>query len=303
MEVLRVPPYPIVTTWTLPEADYEYVIYVEDLVDHSVETSTGTSDENGVLEYELPQEKVQFDRSFLIRFYDTEQVHILYESNLDIIRPYTDPNLLGTTASEIEEYKMLEMVARSIMDTYSGGFYNHKSILQVQGNGLDYMPVWRDANRVLKVYENNVLVYDIDNPENNVNNYRVTLDNSAIQRFVPDGEEYNLIDVIRPRYPIANSDVWGTTYGITYFPRGYDYIFVLDEGYRAIPPDVEYATKLLIDDLKCGRLDYAKKYIESYSTDQFKMQFNEKVFNGTGNMIVDKILEKYIKSITKVGVL
>ena len=65
-----------------------------------------------------------------------------FESNLDIVRPYVNPGSLGTTASEIAEYKKYELIARSIIDTYTGtGFYNHKSIMQVQGNGLDHMPI------------------------------------------------------------------------------------------------------------------------------------------------------------------
>jgi len=54
MEVMRVPPYPITTTWTLPIPNYTYVQYVEDLVDHSVEETEVTSDENGVVEYTIP---------------------------------------------------------------------------------------------------------------------------------------------------------------------------------------------------------------------------------------------------------
>jgi len=47
MEVMRVPPYPLVTTWTLPDANYDYIVYVEDLVDHSIEETTITSDAPG----------------------------------------------------------------------------------------------------------------------------------------------------------------------------------------------------------------------------------------------------------------
>ena len=61
--------------------------------------------------------------------------------------------------------------------------------------------------------------------------------------------------------------------------------------------------KLLIDDLKCGKLDYYKRYVTSYNTDQFKIQFDKMMFDGTGNMIVDKILEKYKKNITKIGLI
>jgi hypothetical protein len=87
------------------------------------------------------------------------------------------------------------------------------------------------------------------------------------------------------------------------FTNGHDYLFVLDEGFRAIPPDVEKATAMLIHDLKCGNLDYYKKYVTSYNTDQFRIQFDKKMLEGTGNLVVDKILDKYMKSITKVGVL
>lgn len=304
MEILRVPPYPLTTTWNLPDANYEYIVYLEDLIDHTTEETTIESDSNGVVVYELPLSKVQYDRNFLIRFYDAEHEHIISESNLDVIRPYTNPNDLGVTATEIKDFKKWELIARSLIDTYTGvGFYNHKSILQVVGNGLDYMPVWRDANRILKVYENNVLVYDVDavDPADNVYEFKVTLDNSAIIKIFPD--EINMIESTRPIYPGSRGELWPEGGRQVTFPNGYDYLFVLDEGYRAIPADIQYATEMLIDDLKCGKLDYYQRYVTSYNTDQFRIQFDKSVLNGTGNVIVDKILDKYMKSITKVGVL
>jgi hypothetical protein len=302
MEILRVPPYPIVTTWNLPDANYDYIVYVEDLVDHSIEETTIASDSNGVLTYTLPLTKVQFDRQFLIRFYDEDHEHIIYESNLDIIRPYANPNELGTTASEIAEYKKWELIARSIIDTYTGiGFYNHKSIFQTKGSNADYLPVWRDANRVLKVYENNVLIYDIDDPTAYAEEFRVTLDNSAIYR-VETGEA-NRITSPTIKLPASRGDIATGIFNYGTFPERYDYMFVLDEGYRAIPPDIQMATEMLIDDLKCGKLDYYQKYVTGYNTDQFRIQFDKKMLDGTGNLIVDKVLDKYMKSITKVGVL
>jgi hypothetical protein len=305
MEILRVPPYPITTTWNLPDANYDYIVYVEDLVDHSIEETTITSSNTGVVIYTLPITKVQYDRTFLIRFYDAEHEHIISESNLDIVRPYVNPADLATTgtATEIAEYKKFELIARSIIDTYTGiGFYNHKSILQTNGSGSDYLPVWRDANRVLKVYENDVLVFDIDgDPENNVYEYKVTLDNSAIYRVEVDPA--NRISGSPINLPTSRGDLaWGNLrYGA--FNANYNYLFVLDEGFRAIPADIEKATIMLIDDLKCGRLDYYQKYVTSYNTDQFRIQFDKKMLEGTGNLLVDKILDKYMKSITKVGVL
>jgi hypothetical protein len=302
MEVPRIPPYPIVTTWVLPIVSYEYIVYVEDLVDHSIEETHMFSDINGKLIYELPIEKVQYDRRFLIRFYDTEHEHVLYEENLDVIRPYVNPAKLGTTASEIAEYKMLELVARSIIDSQIvDGFYNEKHIVQTVGLGNDYFPVWEDLNRVLKVYENNQLVYDIASPNAGDYQYVVTLDNSSVQRI--ETSEYNRAESQPIQIPVSVGNLAYYGYPGVAFPAGYDYTLVLDIGYRAVPPDIEYATTLLIDDLKCGKLDYYKRYVTSYDTDQFKIQFDKMSFDGTGNMIVDKILQKYQKNITKIGII
>lgn len=302
MEVSRIPPYPIITTWTLPIANYEYIVYVEDLVDHSIEETNMFSDANSIIHYELPIEKVQFDRRFLIRFYDTEHEHILYEENLDVIRPYVNPATLGTTASEIAEYKMLELVARSIIDSQIvDGFYNEKHIVQTVGLGTDYFPVWEDLNRVLKVYENNQLVYNVEDPTVGDYQYLVTLDNSSVQRV--ESNVYNRSEAKPITLPVSPGNLAFYGYAGVAFPMGYDYTLVLDIGYKAVPPDIEYATTLLIEDLKCGKLDYYKRYVTSYSTDQFKIQFDKTILDGTGNMIVDKILQKYQKNITKIGII
>ena len=299
---MRVPPYPITTTWILPIANYTYIQYVEDLVDHSVIETEVTSDENGIVEYTLPLDKVQYDRKFYIKFYDTEHEHTLYEENLDIIRPYVNASKLGTTASEISEYRMLELVSRSIVDTIiPNGFYNYKKIVQAVGQGSDYFPLWYDTNKVLKVYENNVLVYDVETPEENIYDYIVTLDNSAIQRVIID--QYNRAEISPPNLPVGRGDLGYYGYQSVAFPSGYDYTFILDSGYKTIPSDVEYATKTLMEDIKCGKLDYYKRYVTAYNTDQFRIQFDKSVLNGTGNMLVDKILDKYANTILKPGLI
>ncbi len=299
---MRVPPYPITTTWTLPIANYNYIQYVEDLVDHSVVETEVTSDANGVVEYILPLDKVQYDRKFYIKFYDAEHEHTLYEENLDIIRPYVNANKLATTASDIAEYRMLELVSRSIIDTIiPNGFYNYKKIVQAVGQGSDYFPLWYDTNKVLKVYENNVLVYDVETPELNEFEYVITLDNSAVQRVVSG--VYNRSEKAVPNLPIGRGDLGYFGFQFAAFPAGYDYTFILDSGYKTIPSDVEYATQVLMEDIKCGKLDYYKRYVTAYNTDQFRIQFDKSVLNGTGNMLVDKILDKYANTILKPGII
>ena len=300
MELFRLPPYPITTTWDVPSPNTPYIISVEDLVDHSVETVNVTSSGISQVTYVVPRAKAQFDRKFLFIIRDVSG-EIVVDSNLDILRPYIDPTTLGTTPSEIYDYKMLELMARSIIDSIvTDGFYNNKSIIQTVGLGTDYFPVWQDVNKVLKVYENNVLVYDIDLLENEYT-YVVTLDNSAIQRVLID--QYNRAESYPLTLPLSVGNLAFYGYAGVSFPKGADYTFILDTGYKAVPPDIEYATKLLIDDLKCGKLDYYTRYVSSFDNDQYKIQFDKTIFNGTGNMLVDKILDKYKRTISKIGII
>jgi hypothetical protein len=380
MEVLRVPPYPITTTWEVPEAEHDYLIYVEDVVDHSVETTTVTSDEASQITYSLPRSKVQYDRDFVFRIYDTDIFgEIVTDSNLTVYRPYVDPNTLGTTPSEVTEYKRWEIIARSLMDTYLGndsalgeGFYNHKLIVQGVGLGTDYYPIWHNPKRVLQVYENNVLVYNGEDVEISVaaisvdgdyteidttsahyfvagdtvairegttytnyvvdsitseNSftvktsgsdigdpatvkrywevaYRPAADNSAIVRV--ETGLYNRSENKGPSLPTAVGDLgyYGyTRLGGYAFPKGYDYTFILDVGYKAVPADVEQAAMMLIDDLKCGRNEYYKRFVTQYNTDQFDIKFDAAMLGGTGNLIVDKILDGYKGNVIKPGII
>jgi hypothetical protein len=301
MEVLRVPPYPIVTIWDVSLPNTDYTIYIEDLVDHSVENISVTSTANSQIEYTLPRSRVLFDREFLFRIYTTSG-EIEVDDNLTILRPYINPNILGTTASEIAEYKQLELLARSMIDTIiQEGFYNRKHIIQTTGQGTDYFSIWKYVNRILKVYENNTLVYDADTPETNIYEYVITLDNSAIQRVILD--TYDRAEQTPPNLPVAMGDLGYYGYRSVAFPAGYDYTFVVDGGYKAIPADVEYATKLLIEDIKCGKLDYYKRYITSYNTDQFKIQFDKGLLEKTGNLVIDTILDKYSNNLIKPGLM
>ena len=302
MDILRVPTYPKVTTWDVPEASANYTIYVEDLVDHAIVSSNVVSNSSSQVTYSFAQSELLLDRKFLFQILDEDE-NIVVEDNVDIIRPYVNPNSLGSTASEVAEYKQLEMVERSIIDTIvSDGFYNSKQVVEGVGQGSDYFSIWKDFNKVLKVYENNILVYDFETPDDNEYIWNSTADNSGIKRYVAD--EYNRVEQGAIVLPPAYGDLGSVGTGrVVDFPRGYDYIFILDAGYKTVPADVEYATTLLIEDLKCGKLDYYKRYVTSYNTDQYKIEFDKRVLEGTGNMIVDKILDKYLKNIIRPGVI
>ena len=303
MEALRVPPYPLTLKFDVPTSGDIYTLRLQDLVEHFVEENSITSADLQ-LTYVVPLSKIEFDRSYEVKILNSDE-EIVFEDNLDIIRPYTDPNKLGTTASEIAEAKYNELIARSIIDSFvTDGFYNKKVIVQTVGEGLDYIPLWVNAYKVLRVYENDVLIFDVDE-ETNDRYFKLTLDNSAIQEYVPDStESLNRLEKTLPNLPVSYGDLGYYGWDTVTFPTGYDYTLVLDAGYKTVPSDIQAATEMLVNDIKCGRLDQYKRYVEEYQTDQYKVKFNaSKLFSGTGNIIVDQILSKYSKNITRLGIL
>jgi hypothetical protein len=305
MEILRVPPYDaVVVNFVVPSGYDEVDMYarVTDMADLSVEVLEFLESSTGeTIEISLPG---RYDNNYRVEIFVINDgiEDVIYEEFYELIRPYIGPNTLGTTASEIAEYTILELVARSIIDTFvPEGFYNKKVTVVGTGNGSDYFPLWEKVYRVFKVYENNELVYDRSTPDTNEYDYIITPDRTAIQRVYSG--QMNRYESTAPNLPIGRGDLGYYGYEGVAFPQGYDYTFVVDYGYITIPADIEYAEKLLIEDLKCGKLDYYKRYVTAYNTDQFRIQFDKTMFNGTGNFLVDKILEKYVKTITKPGII
>lgn len=305
MDILRVPPYDdVVVTFVVPSSGSnprDFYANITDMADLSVRTENFFGFSTGETIYiNLPG---RYDNNYRVEIYRvSESDQLVHEEYYELIRPYVDPNTLGSIASEVAEYTTLELVARSMIDTFvPEGFYNKKITVIGTGNGSDYFSLWEKVYRVFKVYENNELVYDRSTPDTNKHDYAITSDKTAIQKTYAG--QFNRSESTGPNLISARGDLGEYGYGGASFPQGHDYKIVVDQGYLTVPADIEYASKLLIEDLKCGKLDYYKRYVTAYNTDQFRIQLDKTMFNGTGNFLVDKILEKYVKTIVKPGII
>ena len=325
MQILRKPPYPLSVSYTVPEASTEYILVIEDLLEQTETEIVLQSNSSSVLTYALTEEFTKYDKSYPVTIYESLTVSgvqdvrgdIVVEDNLDITRPYVDPTTLGTTPTEIAEYTDHENLARAIIDSVTGGFYYKRSYLEVVGQGTDYIPLWDKTHKILTVHENAELVYDSSETPAALTtyNYLITKDKTAITKDpVETVDALNRAERKPARIPLGYSDSISlfdtedsgnvqTVSGGVAFAEGADYIVLLETGYKVVPYDIQDATKMLINDIKCGKLDYYKRYVKSYSTEQFKIQYDERLLDGTGNILVDKILNKYINNIVKPGIL
>jgi len=299
MQLLRLPPYPLSITYDVPEPNTDYILVINEGTRNVNDvTATITSSASSQITYVLPDMFNTYDESYALTIYDAiyttastsaEEGDIVVEDNLEVMRPYVNPNTLGTTATEIKDATYYEGLARSIIDS------------------------------IVPAYENNELVWDYnDSPQAQGDgqwNYLLTKDKTAIIKDWTQQSDSYIRQASFPRgVPLAYSDsiymydsedspnTIAVAPGVT-FPMGWNYLFHLATGYKVVPYDIKDATLMLIDDLKCGRLDYHKRYVLKYQTDQYRVEYDKGSFFGTGNLIVDKILEKYITNFGQPGVL
>jgi hypothetical protein len=271
--------------------DADFLLKVTDLSDLSATEEERTASSNDEITVTFNK---NYDSSYKVEFYSVDDEVNVFEDTYEIVRPYVDPNTLGTTATEIASATANEEIARAIIDSIvPEGFYYRKKVLKFEGSGSDYLPIWDDVKKILSVYENNMLVED--------RRYEVSPDKTAIIEKSTDN--INRAESAPLVLPAAASDSLDPQFIYRGFGKTWDYRITVEHGYTTVPSDIVRATEMLIHDLECGKLDYYKRFISSYNTDQYRIQFDKGLFEGTGNIIVDKILSKYVKSITKIGVL
>lgn len=293
MEILRVPPYDVVEASLTIPAGYtsqNFVAYITDMADLSVSSQTfiGSTDDEFTVSM-----SAKYDADYYVEI-QTDTGTLVIHDTYEVRRPYVLATQHATTASEIAAYRKNEELARAIIDSVvSEGFYYEKKTVEIPGSGTDYLPVWDKVVKVVNIYENNVLVTD--------RTFGLSKDRTAIVEIVegPNNRDEQAPLVL----PSSASDSGIIGYSYLGFPKNWDYRVVYDHGYPTVPSDIVKAAELLVDDIACGRMDYYKNYVTSYNTDQFKIQFEKGIFEGTGNLIVDKILAKYKKLISRPGVL
>ena len=323
MIVLRQPPYDDFVSYTL-EPSTQYQITIKDGDFDIVYQETVNSSVSGVVSINwvgtYGEDLISYDFRKYDESYELEIVsedEIVAQDNITVERPYVNPNTLATTASDIVAATYNERLARAIIDSVVGGFYFKTKWLETTGQGTDYLPLWDRTYKILKVYENSELVYDssLEVPVIGEWNYVITKDKTAITK----DPNYAILDFNRAESApvgvnMAASDSIsmfdtsdsGNTLALksgVLFNSGTDYVVHLEVGYNVVPYDIQDATNMLINDIACGKLEYFKRYITDYSTDQFKIKIDSAALSGTGNILVDKILDKYITDVKKPGIL
>ena len=265
-------------------ASASYNIELDDLLTGISYSASAIANASGIASFVMPSHYLTYTGSLSASVKDSQD-NLVNMTNIDIVRPYSNPNTTATAlsikTSEATEY---ERLARYIIDSYTGGFNFIRKEKEFIGDGSDQLLIDENIHKLYKLYENGELIYDSES-NTNESEYKVHKQLNAIVLDIPEG---NRID-----YP----KIWRDRFLDVDFFSGYEYVVDGDFGWKVIPQDIQDASEILIQDIANDSLRYVNRYIESFDNDDFKIKFAKNWSSSTGNRVVDRILERYQKPI------
>lgn len=267
-----------------------YTIEYSDLLTDETFSASASANGSGDITFTLNDKYISYDGNLEARVLDTYDEEVIV-TNIDVLRPYCDIYSLATELNKtVAQIKEMERIARYIVDSEtSGGFKFVKKQKEVVGMGSDYLVIDEKIYKLYKLYENLELVYDVD-AETNDQEFEISKDKTSIVLTQTETNRVNYNRVWRDRYLDVD------------FADGFEYLVDADFGWKVIPQDIQEATRLLISDISSDNMKYVNKYIESFDNDDFKIKFAKNFNASTGNLVVDRILQKYKNNI-RLGVL
>ena len=267
-----------------------YTIEYSDLLTDETFSASASANGSGDITFTLDNKYISYDGNLEARVLDTYDEEVIV-TNIDVLRPYCDIYSLATELGKtVTQVKEMERIARYIVDSETfGGFKFVRKEKEVVGMGSDYLVIDEKIYKLYKLYENLELVYDI-NAQSNDQEFEISKDKTSIVLTQTETNRVNYNRVWRDRYLDVD------------FADGFEYLVDADFGWKVIPQDIQEATRLLVGDISSDNMRYVNKYIESFDNDDFKIKFAKNFNASTGNLVVDRILQKYKNNI-RLGVL
>jgi len=181
-----------------------------------------------------------------------------------------------------------EKVARTIIEGYTGiKFYTYYGAQEIYAIGGNTIQLTERMLRIDQIWENQILVYDgTQNPVYDTFGYNTEISPTGYQ-----------VRIWYPAWPDGwNNEMDPEIYEYGRFRDGYLYRFVGQVGYKYVPEDIKLASMLLIQDILSNDYNWRNKYLSKVNLSEISFEMGGGAFDGTGNIVVDNILDQYRKA-------
>lgn len=258
------------------------------------------TDYEGEYEYTLNSTSTSVDRVLQVTWtYSINSRQTIETEYVYVITPYATVDEITEElgfSSRPEDYnyfsydkiKSAERTARMIINTELGYVIGKKSKeVTCYGSGADVLYVGEKMISISTLKENDEVVIS---PTSNTFGYPIEITETGYAiRIVPNtGEDIYEQEIIDP-----------AGYNIGRFRNGYRYDISGVFGWNYIPSEIKQCVFLLVNDLLCSESTWRTKYLKKINSGQMSVEMSSLSFTGTGNAIVDSLLQQF-KSIQAV---
>lgn len=195
----------------------------------------------------------------------------------NVVTPYSPWNYFNDAGKTYVEYLECERVARYTINSYCGQeFGSRTTTFAVEGAGTDNLRLpWR--LRTLSDVQ-----YLRARP---IRPGRVIGLGSPLWELASDGWVLRL----QPNR-VEIDTVWNTR---PFFTRNMLYNVNGIWGYNSVPGPISEASKILTANIMCQDHKYRDKFLQSIKMGDWRLQFHDLAWNGTGDATVDRLLLDY----------
>lgn len=284
----------------LANADGNVVVSVTD-ANYGTTIGTGGNAFNdpaiGKYTFDLDPSYTNLNRVLRVQWdYSVNGKAVSQEDFYEVFTPYASVSKIidyynfGTRPSDLnykshEEIVYAERVARYQIDSYCNqNFGRAWGDQEMFGYDSDAIELTQRMVNIHKVYENGVLVIDYtQNPIYNSFGYDVelTTTNKAVR-------------IIKNSFDVIYDGQYDPT--ILYYGRFRNhtrYKFYGEIGWQYVPQDIQYCTIKLAGNLLSRDAQWRERYLKKIDLSEISFELAAGAFNGTGDVIVDSILDQY----------
>ena len=228
--------------------------------------------------------------------YTVNSSSVVQSTFYEIVTPYTtvsdivDYYNLGSSPSDLnyrpyDQIRNAERLARTVIEGYTGQKFGKRNGSQeVFGNGSDACFMTEPMVKLNKMYENDALLYDAtQSPVFNDFGFDLILtQTNKTVRILNTGWDVRYDNNIDP--------------SVLYYGRFRNhsrYKFEGVIGWNYVPPNVKLAATILAGDYLSNDAAWRIRYLNEVSMGQVTFKMTAGAFNGTGNILVDNMLDVY----------
>lgn len=194
-----------------------------------------------------------------------------------VVTPYSPWSYFNDAGKSYADYLECERVARFIIDSYCGqNFGQRLTTYAVEGHGTQALQLPQRLQTLINI--------------DYIQQYP-TRPGPIVGLGYPSWEIASDGWVLRQQPNVINIDpVWQDK---ALFRRNMIYNVKGVWGYPSVPTPIEEASKILIANLMCQDHKYRDKYLQAISMGEWRLQFHDLAYAGTGDATVDRLLLDY----------